>query len=317
MKIIHGPSYRYQGEQLVSPAIILVQDHHFDPESGYALRRLLEASLCPPDQHLLVFDHVLLQDEFAAYPHVCLPLLLAAECMEFNLEQILPVWQQRDCAFNFMINKPRLNRILLLDIIHDLGLSSYRHSLCWAQDYKSIAATNYTFGDEAKMDQGIRSGSHRNSSNYRVHLQKSVFERSCVSLITEPAVYERETIITEKTVMAVWGGTLPIWVGGWRCAAVMEEFGFDVFSDMVDHSYQHLPDPIHRCRQAIDLNRHLLDHPIDLASIHDRLAHNLDLMRRNVFLDRIDKILHVHPRLAHVVKIFRNGLLAQHRPTIV
>lgn len=311
MKIIHGPTYRYQGEQLDAPEIIIIQDHHYDPQSGYALQRLLDESRCPPDQHLLVFDHILVQDEFSTYPHVCLPLLLAAECMEFNLEQITPAWDERDCAFNFIINKPRLNRIVLLDMIHDLGLSSYRHSLCWIQGYKSIAATDYTFGDEIKMDQGIRSGSHKNSSNYRVHLQKSVFERSCVSLITEPVFYERETIITEKTVMSIWGGTLPIWVGGWRCADIMEQFGFDVFKDLVDHSYQDLCDPMDRCRQAINRNRHLLDLPMDLSLVRDRLAHNLDLLKQNVFLDRIHEILRSHPQLTPVVQNFRNGLLAQ------
>lgn len=311
MKIIHGPTYRYQGERLTAPNIIVVQDHHFDPASGYALQRLLDESTCPPHQHLLVFDHILVQDEFSKYPHVCLPLLMAAECMEFNSAEIVPVWGERDCAFNFMINKPRLNRLLLLDMVHDLALSSYRHSLCWIQDYKSITATNYTFGDEIKMDQGIRSGSHKNSSNYREHLKRSIFERSCVSLITEPGFHERETIITEKTIMAIWGGTLPIWVGGWRCAEVMKQFGFDVFEDVVDHSYQTLPDPVDRCRQAIERNRHLLDVPMDLSLFSDRLTHNLVLLQQNVFLTRICDILQAYPQLKPVVQTFRNGLLGQ------
>lgn len=311
MKIIPGPRYRYQGERLQQPEIILVEDHHYDPHTGYALRSLLAASLCPIDQHLLVFDHVIRQDEFADCNHVCLPLLLAAECHEFNQECIETYWGTRTHAFNFMINKPRPHRVILLDTVHDMQFKSYKHSLCWSQSYKSIPATKYMFGDERTLDQGIMNGQHSNASTYHQLLKTAVFEGTCVSLITEPVFWERETIVTEKTLMAIWAGTLPIWIGGWKCPDAMRDFGFDTFDDVIDHSYQDLSDPHDRCCRALLDNRHLLDQPRDMAPYQDRLKHNLDLLTSNVFLQDVKSKISTRPELAGLVERFRNGLLAQ------
>ena len=309
MIILSGPNYRYAGERLDRPTIIVIQDHHYDPDSGYALRQLLDASVCDKHSHLLVFDHVLRQDEFNDYDCVCLPLLMAAECREFQQQAIPTHWQAREHAFNFMINKPRPHRRILMDTILELGLTNYRHSLCWSNGYGGIPGTDFRFGDELCLEQGMLNGQHTNASTYRYLLKGSVFECTAVSLITEPVFYERETIITEKTVMAMWAGTLPIWVGGWHCADVMREFGFDVFDDVIDHSYQSLADPHDRCRQAIVRNLPLLEQVTDLSPLHSRLQHNLDLMRDNIWLQKINHIVRGHPHLETLVTQFRHGLL--------
>jgi len=311
MRILHGPTYRYQGEILDRPDIIVIQDHHYDPIHGYALQSLLDHSKCNSDQHLLVFDHVIRQDAFANNPHVCLPLLLAAECTEFNRENLKPSWQDRVASFNFMVNKPRPHRLLLMDLILDLELTNYRHSLCWSKKYRSIPITSYEFGDEIKMDRGLRNGHHTNASTYKHLLKHKVFEPTAVSLITEPAFHEHETIITEKTIMAIWAGTLPIWVGGWCCADAMRAYGFDVFDDIIDHSYQDWPDPVDRCHRAIKQNLSVLCSVLDLRPFHERLAHNLELMRSNVWLQRVRQITKLHPYLQTYVNQFRSGLLAE------
>ena len=188
MLIIHGPSYRYQGEILREPEIIVIQDHH-DSEQGYQLDLLLAASAIPAEQHVLVFDHVNLQDQFGHVPHVCLPLLLAAETQEFNDAKIDTAWNPRTHAFNFMINKPRPHRMILLDMITDLGLTNYQHSLCWKGGYREIAATDFRLGSETEMERGLRNGSYRNAETYDRLLKSRVFEPTAVSLITEPAFH--------------------------------------------------------------------------------------------------------------------------------
>lgn len=309
MIILSGPNYRFAGEQLDRPTTIVIQDHHYDHSNGYALRQLLDASACDKTKHVLVFDHVLRQDEFSDYDCVCLPLLLAAECMEFQQQAIPIKWRDRSHAFNFMINKPRPHRQILMDVLLDLELENYRHSLCWSEGYGAIPATDFRFGDERCLSQGFLNGQHTNASTYHHLLKDRVFESTAVSLITEPAFYERETIITEKTIMAVWAGTLPIWVGGWHCADVMREFGFDVFDDVIDHSYQSLTDPRERCRQAVVRNLALLTRVIDLSPFYRRLQHNLDLMLDNIWLHKINQIIQVRPRLSILRDQFRNGLL--------
>lgn len=290
---IHGPTYRYSGEILTEPEVILVADHHYDEENECDhVAQLLAASTC---EHQVFFDHVVLQDVFDFEVH-SFPTLMAKECLEFERQQIKPDWTRKTHAFNFMINKPRNHRMLLLGYIDEFGLTNYRHSLCWDQSpVGSVAVTDYRIGNETVMQRGFRNGSYPNAMTYQLLLQKNVFEPTAVSLITEPAYYERETIITEKTVMAIYAGTVPIWIGGWRIADYMTSMGFDVFDDLVNHSYQRLADPRDRCRQAMVDNLHLLK---DLVKVEvARLQHNLDVLRTNPWLSRVNSLIETCPDL--------------------
>jgi hypothetical protein len=153
----------------------------------------------------------------------------------------------------------------------------------------------YLFGTEKLLDQGLQYGSITNPEVYQRFLQQAVFEPTCVSLITEPAFFERETIITEKTIMAIYGGTVPIWVGGWRIADYLRGQGFDVFDDIVDHSYQDMPDPWDRCYYAIEKNLNLLkDFDTVQRFVYNnkhRLQANLDLLTTNIFFKNTQQIL--------------------------
>jgi len=302
---IHGPTYTYSGEILSSPEIILVRDHHYNPyEHCYHVKKLLENSSCDPQQHLLIFDHVVIQEELTEYPYVCLPMFLARENREFVQQNIQPDWSRKTATFNFMINKPRSNRRRLLALIEQHRLTDYCHSLAWkTNDVNNIAVTNYIFGPEVAMAQGVRNGSFKNSHTYNKLLQTTVFEPTCVSLITEPAYHERETIVTEKTLMALYAGTIPIWVGGWRIADYMASMGFDVFDDVVDHSYQTESDPGRRCDLAVELNLGLLTN-FDLVHRSldpTRLQHNYKLLQQNVFLKDVIEKTNAQPELQSIV----------------
>ena len=314
---IFGPSYRYNGEILTEPEIIYVNDHHYDDDNHcFHVKTLLENSTCDPKDHLVVFDHINHDDELAEYNLLCMPIFLAAEAKEFETRNIQPNWTNKHYAFNFMINKPRPNREFLLMLIKYFELDNYTYSLCWKKininRAKMLSNTNndlyqqiisnievdipeksYAFGHEIFLDQGLRYGKVRNGENYAGLLKDALFEPSCVSLITEPSFYERETLKTEKTIMAIYGGTLPIWVGGWAIPESMRRLGFDVFDDIVDHSYERMADPWDRAYYAVEKNLHLL-HDVGrtrefIQNNLPRFQHNLDLVRRNVFMEDLVK----------------------------
>ena len=292
--ILINSLYRYQGERLQEPAVIFVVDHHYDEATKtWPLQQLLENSICDPYSHTLLFDMHLHDDIFVKYNPLCIPFFCATTVKEFQKENIIPNWTNKTKTFNFMINKLRPHRKRLLELVEELNLTNYTYSLPWTKNpFTVLPVTNYMIGTETQMPQGIRSGSIRNSQNYKQLLQKTVFEPSCISLITEPTYIEREAILTEKTIMAVYGGTIPIWVGGWRCANSMQSLGFDVFDDIVDHSYQTLEDPLQRVRNSITLNKKLLSNFEITTSIIKRLQHNLDLMTSGVFEKEVEKQLH-------------------------
>ena len=292
--ILINSLYRYQGERLQEPAVIFVVDHHYDEATKtWPLQQLLENSICDPYSHTLLFDMHLHDDIFVKYNPLCIPLFCATTVKEFQKENIIPNWTNKTKTFNFMINKLRPHRVALLKLVEELNLTNYTYSLPWQENpFTSLPVTNYMIGTETQMTQGIRSGSIRNSQNYKQLLQKTVFEPSCISLITEPTYIEKEALITEKTIMSIYGGNIPIWVGGWRCADSMQRLGFDVFDDIVDHSYQTLEDPLQRVRNSITLNKKLLSNFEITTSIIKRLQHNLDLITSGVFEKEVEKQLH-------------------------
>jgi hypothetical protein len=307
---ILGPTYRYQGEILTQPEVIYINDHHYnEDDNDFQVRLLLENSACDPQQHLLVFDHFGHDDVLAQYPHVDLPVYLAADVVSFCQQDIVPDWTNKTHCFNFMINKPRPNRIRLLEFVEQNNLINRLHTLPWqSSDWPSIPVTNYVLGEEVPMQRGIKNRNYSNALTYQKLLQRTVFEPTCVSLITEPCYVEREIMITEKTLMSIYAGTLPIWIGGWRIPDAMRDLGFDVFDDVIDHSYSTLQDPADRLDQALIKNINLLRN-FEMVSkfvkqnIH-RLQHNLELVKQNVFLNMINQKLQAMPQLHPIAAMY-------------
>jgi hypothetical protein len=290
-----------------------------------------------------VFDHVLSEDVLAQkYRCAFFPVFQAAEVEQFTRQAIEPDWSSKPYTFNFMINKPRIHREFLLILIRHFGLTNYTHTLPWQEmnlsraNFRTITDndnylqiidstvvddipfTDYSFGPERRLQKGILNGSFANAETYDQLLRRTVFEPACVSLITEPAFFERETIHTEKTIMAIYGGTIPIWVGGWRLADTMRSMGFDVFDDIVDHSYETLADPMDRVYSAIERNLALLQDHARVAEFirnnQDRLAHNLTVLRSNPFLqicqDRLTECSATErAEIKNIIPDYRNGLL--------
>jgi hypothetical protein len=296
-----GSNYFYQGQQLLSPEIIVVRDHHYnEDEQCFPIQKLLENSIFNPKEHVIIFDHVLQHDDVLKdYQLVSFPSFLARENTEFIQQQIQPNWSNKTATFNFMINKPRPHRVQLLEMIKEFNLTDYCHSLAWqTNSINDIPVTDYRFGTEVATERGIRNGSFRNAHTYQGLLQTTVFEPSCVSLITEPVYYERETIITEKTIMSMYAGTIPVWVGGWGIPDHLKQVGFDTFDDIVDHSYQYLDSPADRCQQAVELNLDLLRY-FDLTKrinweCQDRLKKNVELLETNYFRNECLTIIKQH-----------------------
>ena len=317
---LFGPTYKYNGEVLSEPEIIFINDHCFDEQDQcFHVKTLLDNSSCDPKSHTLIFDHILHDDELAEYNGIYFPIFLASECKEFIDQDIRPFWEGKTRIFNFSINKPRIHRKFLLQEIERLGLTSYRHSLAWKYNpVNSIKITDFKFGPEIKEDLGIKNGNFKNAETYN-KLLKKVYENTCVSIITEPCFYEKEAIITEKTLMALMGGTIPLWFGGWKNAQALAKLGFDVFEDIVDHSYETLEDPYDRCTQSLERNLHLFDLEKMQKIIkdnHHRLQYNLDLLMSNPFLQECFAQVRksqepLRSSLLRIMPAFRNNMFRE------
>jgi hypothetical protein len=121
--------------------------------------------------------------------------------------------------------------------------------------------------------------------DYRSHLSVSNEENfvrladvygSCdINVVTESLYRESPGIITEKTVFAWLAMQVPIIIGYPGIVAHARSLGFDMFDDVVDHSYDHYPNHT-RVQAAIELNRKILTQGIDRCAVINRLQKNFD-----------------------------------------
>lgn len=305
-RVITGYDYQYSGETLDEPTCVWVIDHHYDEFlHQYPIKKLLQNSTVDPSQHLLIFDDFLRCDDFSDYQTLCFPGRTASQEKVF-LETITEIdWDHKTVIFNFMANKPRTNRILLAKLISYLGLQDFVYTMTFPRDSKffilsptvlqplleniqrCLAPLSRRFVDPDKHllfnDTYVEIPKDTNAGVYEHYLKKNIFEISFVSLITEPLFEEQETMITEKTLMAFYGGTFPIWVGGWGIPDALKKIGYDIFEDIIDHSYQWHPDPFARCLLSVQNNLDLLKNKSRVETLwhnnRKRLEHNLYLCR--------------------------------------
>jgi hypothetical protein len=97
-------------------------------------------------------------------------------------------------------------------------------------------------------------------------------------------------VFTEKTAYAILGRTFPLWVGGGiEQAEKFEQMGFDVFRDIIDHSYQHCPTLIERCYYAFERNLPLLSDYKYARKIREKCIDRLESNRQLLMNKQVDK----------------------------
>jgi len=307
----------YDNEILTEPTIIWMDDHPH--ETGIqSLVQLVKSSACDPNSHLVVFSCLTDFQEPVEFNHVCIPGPHMFQNDDFENRGIEPNWNNKKQIFNFMLNKVRPHRILLAKMINYFELDNYVYSMAWKYnfslditnidstvdpwvrqnisqallpEFKTYVDDNFDYKNnhiKVKLNQTQYRSlpgelGYDNAFSYETQLKENLFEPSYVSLISEPIYDLRAVMITEKTTMAMWGGTIPIWVGGWCIPSTMKNMGFDIFDDLIDHSYQNLPSAFDRCYYAIKLNLSVLQNQNLLKEYFEknksRFEHNLNLCK--------------------------------------
>ena len=122
-----------------------------------------------------------------------------------------------------------------------------------------------------------------NAENLDLRL-RPMYENSAVEIVNESTFDFKFGIhMTEKFINSVYGMNLPIVLGQLGIVEYCRKLGFDMFDDVVDHSYDVITRPIDRLTAAIDRNRRLLeDRDFAIAAWHrcrPRLQANYELAR--------------------------------------
>lgn len=247
-------------------------------------------------------------------------------------------------AFNFMINKKQINRFLCMKLVELFELKNFDYT--WSgQDRNfdmshTIAELN-DLGTNSPLDQVSKSFILRPvelkkrwvdiPGQVEVHDQfiknppmgldyrwksglGNMFSQSAVSLITESVWTQKGSVFTEKTMYAVLGLTFPIWIGGYEQAKEFSRMGFDIFDDIVDHSYQSHGTVIERCYYAIERNLDLLSNLDKLRDLRlqnkNRLIKNREVLTKGHLRQYIDQQIaalpaDLLPLMPQILKYFK------------
>lgn len=112
-----------------------------------------------------------------------------------------------------------------------------------------------------------------------------LYAKTAVNIVTETQYDARPGIVTEKTLQAMIAGQIPIVIGHPGIVQDCCELGFDMFEDLVDCSYDWLPNDC-RAEMAIQLNQDLIQGQIDLEPYQNRLQ-----AQRRFVLEQYSEIL--------------------------
>jgi hypothetical protein len=127
---------------------------------------------------------------------------------------------------------------------------------------------------------------NHNALNFDLNL-KHIYNNCALEIVTETTFFNRGQFVSEKYLNSVYGCNFPIIIGNAGTVSYLRDNGFDLFDDVVDHSYDSESDPILRIYYAIQKNLHLLldrDACIEhWYQCRERFLNNLDYARNSMY----------------------------------
>lgn len=121
-----------------------------------------------------------------------------------------------------------------------------------------------------------------NILNFNLRL-RPLYKNSFVELVAETTFSEPSFMLTEKTLNSILGCNFPIILNGMGAVAHMREIGFDMFDDIIDHSYDTIENPIDRILSAIDLNTRMIT---DISFVKDAWNLSTNRFEKNIEVSR-------------------------------
>jgi hypothetical protein len=112
-------------------------------------------------------------------------------------------------------------------------------------------------GGQPETDIYKNIGYCNNPTNFDLKLRK-FYQHALVEIVNETQCADSDIFITEKYQQTIYGYTLPILIASPGSVEYLRNNGFDMFDDVIDHSYDKISDHAQRIMSAIDLNLKLL-----------------------------------------------------------
>ena len=111
-----------------------------------------------------------------------------------------------------------------------------------------------------------------------------LYTNSFVEIIPETS-YTLYGIVTEKFLNSVYACNFPILIASCGTVKYLRELGFDMFDDVVNHSYDNIESPCLRMETAIQQNIHLFDKNVinEWHTVKDRFLNNVSFAKDKMY----------------------------------
>lgn len=152
--------------------------------------------------------------------------------------------------------------------------------------YKTIQVFPYT----NQKHENFPNNHYNPANNFDLFLRE-LYAETFVELIVETYYDEPSFMITEKTLHSILGCNFPIILGSPGIVDHLESLGFDVFRDIVNHSYDSIECPLERTITAIEQNRRLLT--------DNQFVKQLWILNKKRLLDNLE---HCHVKMYDIVR---------------
>ena len=111
-----------------------------------------------------------------------------------------------------------------------------------------------------------------------------LYTNSFVEIIPETS-YTLYGIVAEKYLHSVYACNFPILIASCGSVKYLRELGFDMFDDIVNHSYDNIESPCLRMETAIQQNIHLFDKNVinEWHTVKDRFLNNVSFAKDKMY----------------------------------
>ena len=217
----------------------------------------------------------------------------------------------------------RAQRLILLSMVHGMNIQEHGLISCMFREELTdpFVDTQWQFDNQLEAKELVRSGfcklmssnsllsddkdiygsaTNDNVSNFETKLIP-YYQNTFVELITETSYTETAYLLTEKTLNSIYGCNFPILLCGCGSVELLRKIGFDVFDDIIDHSYDTIQNPIERMHRAVADNLTLLTDNATTKKLwlenKHRFLSNVNVAKTTMYefyskraLDKIDKL---------------------------
>lgn len=206
-------------------------------------------------------------------------------------------------------NRHRLHRPIVVSYLlgknlGDFGIISLRNQ---SVNESVECFSSWTTADQQQILEIVKSGAELikdtptldlpqlgNVANNYNRVLSPLYKKTFVEIVSDTTFYESAGFINDKYINSIFGANFPIFVASVGTVKTLRNFGFDMFDDIIDHSYDEVVNPVLRLSKAIDLNQHLLSNSVLTKTLWSKNANrfidNCNFLNSN-FITIADQIL--------------------------